>query len=76
MAVEARYVGNARREIWSTQNHNEVNFLDNGFLNEFRLAQQNLQANIAAGRGQLPLRGPHTGDVPAADPPGVFRRLC
>ena len=65
MAVEARYVGTRGANIWSTQNHNEVNFLDNGFLNEFRLAQQNLQANIAAGRGNnFRYAGPNTGTSP------------
>ena len=36
------------REL-DTLNYNEINILENGFLNEFRLAQANLQANIAAG---------------------------
>jgi hypothetical protein len=29
----------------------EINIIENGFLNEFKLAQANLQANIAAGKG-------------------------
>ena len=36
---------------WDTININEANITSNGFLNEFRAAQANLQANIAAGRG-------------------------
>ena len=36
---------------WDSINLNEPNITSNGFLNEFRLAQANLQANIAAGRG-------------------------
>ena len=32
-------------------NYNEINTKENGFLDEFRKAQANLQANIAAGRG-------------------------
>jgi Carboxypeptidase regulatory-like domain len=51
MAVEARYVGTSAGDQWFDYNYNEVNIIENGFLNEFRLAQQNLQANIAAGRG-------------------------
>ncbi len=50
-AVEARYVGTRSRENWSTINYNETNIFENGFLNEFRVAQANLRANIAAGRG-------------------------
>jgi hypothetical protein len=49
--VEARYVGTRSLQSWQTYNYNEVNIVENGFLNEFRLAQANLQANIASGRG-------------------------
>jgi Carboxypeptidase regulatory-like domain len=49
--VEVRYLGNHLARQWTTENLNEVNVVENGFLNEFRLAQANLQANIAAGRG-------------------------
>ena len=51
MALEVRYVGTRGRDLWRTYNYNELNILENGVLDEFRLAQQNLQANIAAGRG-------------------------
>ena len=62
MAVEVRYVGTRGKEQWRTfsggsgneigfLNYNEFNIFENGFLNEFRVAQGNLQANIAAGRG-------------------------
>jgi hypothetical protein len=51
MAMDVRYVGSRGRELWETINYNESNIVENGFLNEFRLAQQNLQANIRAGRG-------------------------
>jgi len=51
MAIEIRYVGNMSSRPWSTFNYNETNILENGMLSEFKLAQQNLQANIAAGRG-------------------------
>ena len=50
-AVEARYVGTRSRENWQTVNYNETNIYENGFINEFRVAQANLRANIAAGRG-------------------------
>ena len=40
-----------RATTGQTLNYNEINIFENGFLNEFRVAQANLQANIAAGRG-------------------------
>jgi hypothetical protein len=62
---EARYVGNRGVKLWQQYNLNEVNILENGFLNEFKLAQANLQANIAAGRGaQFRYAGPNTGTSP------------
>ena len=51
MAVEVRYVGTFGRNIWANENYNEVNIQENGFLDEFKRAQTNLQANIAAGKG-------------------------
>ncbi len=51
MAVEVRYVGNRSLRGWTEYNLNENNIVENGFLNEFRRAQANLRANIAAGRG-------------------------
>jgi hypothetical protein len=67
MALEVRYVGTRGRDSWRTNtdgnngtnstngagtlNFNEFNIYENGFINEFRTAQANLQANIAAGRG-------------------------
>jgi hypothetical protein len=50
-AIELRYVGSKHESDWDTININEININSNGFLNEFKLAQANLQANIAAGRG-------------------------
>jgi hypothetical protein len=65
MAIEARYVGTRSLQSWQTYNFNELNIVENGFLDEFRLAQQNLQANIAAGRGaNFRYAGPGTGTVP------------
>jgi hypothetical protein len=51
MAVEVRYVGTRSRDNWLNLSYNEFNIVENGFLQEFRNAQANLQANIAAGRG-------------------------
>jgi Carboxypeptidase regulatory-like domain/TonB-dependent Receptor Plug Domain len=51
MVVEARYVGSRSLQSWQTYNYNEINIVENGFLNEFRAAQKNLESNIAAGRG-------------------------
>jgi hypothetical protein len=51
MAFEVRYVGTSAGDQWEEYDYNELNIVENNFLNEFRLAQQNLQANLAAGRG-------------------------
>jgi hypothetical protein len=46
-------------------NINEVNAIENGFGAEFALAQQNLQANIAAGkRSRISATSPLPGTVP------------
>jgi len=50
-AIEVRYVGARNRQQWTTYNYNEANILENGFLDEFKLAQANLQAHIASGCG-------------------------
>jgi hypothetical protein len=42
-------VGNKSTNVWHTQNWNETNILENGFLDQFILAQRNLQINQAAG---------------------------
>jgi len=47
--IEVRYVGNQSKLAWRTSNLNEVNIFENGFLNEFKNAQRNLQINQAAG---------------------------
>jgi hypothetical protein len=65
MAVEVRYVGTRSRDGWTTYNVNELNIHENGFFNEFLLAQQNLQANLAGGRGSnFRYFGPGTGTSP------------
>ena len=65
MAIEVRYVRTLSRDAWANLNYNEFNIVENGFLNEFRQAQANLQANIAAGRGSsFAYFGPGTGTSP------------
>ena len=65
MAAEVRYVGTRNRNGWVTYNYNESNIKENGFVDEFRKAQANLQANVAAGRGSsFAYFGPNTGTQP------------
>jgi hypothetical protein len=47
--IEVRYVGNQAHLSWRTSNLNEVNIFENGFLQEFKNAQNNLAINAAAG---------------------------
>jgi hypothetical protein len=57
MTAEARFIHTNSFNTWTAggqlpyMNYNEINILENGFYDEFRTAQANLQANIAAGRG-------------------------
>ena len=69
MAVEIRYVGTRGRELWDTLNYNEINVFDNGFIQEFRAAQANLRANVAAGLANSGVRLPRArhGNGAAAD---------
>ena len=67
MAVEMRYVGTRGMNQWSTLNYNERNVIENGFLDEFKLAMQNLQANNRAGgtrAGSFAYFGPGSGTNP------------
>jgi hypothetical protein len=71
MAIEARYVGTYGMNQWSTLNYNQIrgeNLIKNGFLDEFRRAMQNLQANNASGvpsrSGSFAYFGPGTGTNP------------
>lgn len=71
LVVEARYVGTRHLQQWDSINYNEVNVVENGFLQEFRNAQTNLQAHVAAGCGitggptcSFAYRGPGTGTLP------------
>jgi hypothetical protein len=67
MAIEVRYVGNRALNFRQTFNINEVNIVENKFLDEFKLAQANLQANNKAGGGRagsFAYFGPGTGTSP------------
>jgi hypothetical protein len=67
MSIEARYVGARSKDSWRTNNYNEINIIENGFLDEFKLAMANLQANNAAGgtrAGSFAYFGPGTGTAP------------
>lgn len=55
--IEARYVGTRGENVWRTFNVNEVNVFENGFLQEFRNAQQNLAISQAAGVNSFANRG-------------------
>ncbi len=44
-AIEVRYSGNRTLHQWLALDTNEVNIFENGFLNQFRTAQQNLKIN-------------------------------
>ncbi len=49
--LEVRYVGNHGTRLWRGLNLNEVNIFENGFLQEFKLATQNLDLNRSGGCG-------------------------
>ncbi len=48
-AIEVRYVGNRSIHQWVALNPNEVNVFNNGFLAEFKAAQNNMKINAANG---------------------------
>jgi len=50
-ALEVRYVGNLALHTWFSENLNEVDIANNGFLQEFQNAQNNLAINQANGKG-------------------------
>lgn len=56
-ALEVRYNGNHTIHQWVMRNINEVNIFENGFLSEFKLAQQNYAINHAAGVESFANRG-------------------
>jgi Carboxypeptidase regulatory-like domain len=71
--IEVRYIGDHALRPWTTLNYNETNVVENGFLSEFEAAQNNLTANIAAGRGStFKYAGPGTGTSPLPITLGYF----
>jgi hypothetical protein len=67
IGLEVRYVGTRHLQGWQTYDLNETDIVNNGFVNEFRQAQANLRANIAAGqasRGFAYTGLPGTGPLP------------
>jgi Carboxypeptidase regulatory-like domain len=53
-ALEVRYVANRSYKQWVAVNTNEVNIFENGFLDEFKLAQQNQKINYANQKASNP----------------------
>ena len=67
MAFEVRYVGNKNTNTWAEEDWNERAVFSSGFYDEFRLAQRNLAANLAAGmitRGYAYTGAPGTSPLP------------
>jgi hypothetical protein len=67
MAIDVRYVGTRGVNQWTEVNYNERNLIENKFIDEFRLAMANLQANNAAGgtrSGSFAYFGSGTGTNP------------
>jgi hypothetical protein len=54
LVLEVRYVGNESHHSWRTSTLNEVNIFENGFLQEFKNAQNNLAIANGITVGQLP----------------------
>ena len=82
MAIDVRYVGTRLKNGWTTENWNEINVFENGFLDEFKLAQANLRAHVAAGCGtaaagacSFAYRGPGTGTSPLPTYLAYFARI-
>ena len=66
-AIEARYVGSRSDQAQINYDYNERNLVENGILNEFKLAQANLIANNTAGgsrAGSFAYFGPNSGTNP------------
>ena len=64
-AIEVMYLGNRNTNAWTSENWNERNMVENGFIDEFQRARVNLTANLAAGRGSsFAYFGPGTGTAP------------
>ena len=70
--LEVRYIGNRGKDLWRQYDLNELNIRENGVFNEWKLAQLNLLANIAANRCQPGLT--HLRNAPASA--GTFTAGC
>ena len=81
MSVEARYIHTDSYGSWTLRNlsgalnYNEINIVENKFIDEFRLAQANLVANIAAGKGNTFAYTGVARHEPAADLPREPERV-
>lgn len=67
MSIEARYLGARSADEWRSNDYNEFNIIENGFVDEFKLAMANLQANNLAGgtrAGSFAYFGAGTGTSP------------
>ncbi len=64
MALEVRYVGNHATGLWESENLNEVNIYENGFLGEFKNALNNL--NICEANGAACTAAQTAAGVPAS----------
>jgi hypothetical protein len=77
MSVEVRYIANQAKALNGTIDYNEIDIYNTAFggsknfVDEFKTAQKNLAANVAAGCGTAPLpacsfayKGPGTGTAP------------
>ncbi len=68
MAIEVRYVGNHGTKLWRQLELNEVNIFENGFLNEFKIAMENLRlarlVNPASNNFGFQASVPGTKDIP------------
>jgi hypothetical protein len=63
-ALEINYVGNLTLHSWLSINQNEINIFENGFLSEFRDAQNNLAINQANGKGNTAFNNGLAGQNP------------
>ena len=52
MAIEVRYAAQRSLQEWYLAGLNEANIVENGWIEEFRKAQANLYANMAANKGR------------------------
>ena len=77
-AFEIRYVGTRFLQSFVDYNFNEINTKENGFLDEFRMAQANLQANIEPGPGRVVSAGSRRPAARTTSPTPVRpeRRRC